>query len=68
MRIQKAVIPTAGFATRLLPATRTVPKQMMPVLDRPAIHYTVEEAVQAGDPPDSPSHISWPGVDRGVLR
>ena len=48
MKIQKAVIPTAGFATRLLPATRTVPKQMMPVLDRPAIHYTVEEAVQAG--------------------
>ena len=48
MKIRKAVIPAAGLGTRFLPATRTVPKVMIPVLDRPAIHYVVEEAAQAG--------------------
>ena len=48
MSIRKAVIPTAGFGTRFLPVTRSVPKNMLPVLDRPSIHFAVEEAVAAG--------------------
>ena len=48
MSVRKAVIPAAGFGTRFLPATRSIPKVMIPVLDRPAIHYAVEEAAQAG--------------------
>ena len=48
MKIRKAVIPVAGFGTRFLPVTRAIPKVMIPVLDRPAIHYTVEEAIHAG--------------------
>ena len=48
MKIRKAVIPAAGFATRFLPVTRSVPKAMLPVLDMPALHYVVEEATQAG--------------------
>ena len=47
MNVRKAVIPAAGFGTRFLPATRTVPKVMIPVLDRPAIHFAVEEAARA---------------------
>ena len=48
MRVRKAVIPAAGFGTRFLPATRSVPKVLLPVLDTPAIHYSVAEAAQAG--------------------
>ena len=48
MRVRKAVIPTAGFGTRFLPVTRSVPKNMLPVWDRPSIHLTVEEAARAG--------------------
>ena len=48
MRVRKAVIPTAGFGTRFLPVTRSVPKNMLPVWDRPSIHLTVEEAAGAG--------------------
>ncbi len=48
MSIRKAVIPTAGFGTRFLPVTRSVPKNMLPVLDRPSIHFTIEEAAAAG--------------------
>ena len=48
MKVSKAVIPAAGLGTRFLPATRSIPKPMVPVLDRPAIHYTVEEAAQSG--------------------
>ena len=44
----KAVIPAAGLGTRFLPATKSMPKEMMPVVDKPAIHYVVEEAVNAG--------------------
>ncbi|NIA09931.1 MAG: UTP--glucose-1-phosphate uridylyltransferase GalU [Nitrospiraceae bacterium] len=44
----KAVIPAAGLGTRFLPATKSMPKEMMPVVDKPAIHYVVEEAVRAG--------------------
>jgi UTP--glucose-1-phosphate uridylyltransferase len=48
MRVRKAVIPVAGFGTRLLPASKTVPKTMLQVVDRPVIHYVVEAAVQSG--------------------
>ncbi len=48
MKIRKAVIPAAGLGTRMLPATKTVPKEMLPMVDKPAIQYIVEEAVAAG--------------------
>ena len=48
MTIRKAVIPTAGFGTRFLPVTRALPKNLLPVFDRPSIHLCVEEAVTAG--------------------
>src|SRR5882724_485566 len=44
----KAVIPAAGLGTRFLPATKATPKEMLPVVDKPAIQYVVEEAVSAG--------------------
>jgi len=46
--ITKAVVPAAGLGTRFLPATKAMPKEMLPVVDRPAIQYVVEEAVEAG--------------------
>ena len=48
MRAHKAVIPAAGLGTRFLPATKAQPKEMLPVVDKPAIQYVVEEAVTAG--------------------
>ncbi|TDO95123.1 UDP-glucose pyrophosphorylase [Halanaerobium saccharolyticum] len=48
MKIKKAVIPAAGWGTRLLPATKAQPKEMLPIVDKPAIQYIVEEAVAAG--------------------
>ena len=48
MAIHKAVIPAAGLGTRFLPATKATPKEMLPVVDKPAIQYVVEEAVAAG--------------------
>jgi UTP--glucose-1-phosphate uridylyltransferase len=48
MRIRKAVIPAAGLGTRVLPATKAVPKEMLPLADKPAIQYIVEEAVASG--------------------
>ena len=48
MPVRKAVIPAAGFGTRFLPATKAQPKEMLPIVDRPAIEYQVEEAVRAG--------------------
>lgn len=47
-RLRKAVIPAAGLGTRFLPATKATPKEMLPVIDKPAIQYVVEEAVAAG--------------------
>src|SRR6266481_1753714 len=46
--IVKAVIPAAGFGTRMLPATKAVPKEMLPVASKPLIQYAVEEAVASG--------------------
>jgi UTP--glucose-1-phosphate uridylyltransferase len=48
MTIRKAVIPAAGFGTRFLPISKAVPKEMLPVVDRPVIQYVVEEAVASG--------------------
>lgn len=48
MTIRKAVLPVAGLGTRVLPATKAIPKEMLPVVDRPAIQYVVDEALEAG--------------------
>lgn len=48
MKIKKAVIPAAGLGTRVLPATKAMPKEMLPIVDKPAIQYIVEEAVKSG--------------------
>ncbi len=48
MRIRKAIIPAAGLGTRVLPASKALPKEMLPIVDKPAIQYIVEEAVRAG--------------------
>lgn len=46
--LRKAVLPVAGFGTRVLPATKAIPKEMLPVFDRPALQYVVDEALAAG--------------------
>ena len=43
-KVKKAIIPAAGWGTRFLPATKAQPKEMLPIVDKPAIQYTVEEA------------------------
>ena len=48
MKIKKAVIPAAGLGTRVLPASKSMPKEMLPIVDKPAIQYIVEEAVKSG--------------------
>lgn len=48
MKITKAVIPAAGFGTRFLPQTKAMPKEMLPIVDKPVIQYVVEEVVQSG--------------------
>ena len=47
-KIRKAVLPVAGFGTRVLPATKSIPKEMLPVVDQPALQYVVDEAGEAG--------------------
>ncbi|WP_175060115.1 UTP--glucose-1-phosphate uridylyltransferase GalU [Thermococcus sp. 2319x1] len=48
MKIRKAVIPAAGLGTRMLPITKSMPKEMLPIVNKPVIHYVVEEAIRAG--------------------
>ena len=48
MKITKAVIPAAGFGTRFLPATKAVPKEMLPIIDKPTLQYIIEEAAASG--------------------
>jgi UTP--glucose-1-phosphate uridylyltransferase len=48
MTIKKAVIPAAGLGTRFLPVTKSMPKEMLPIIDKPVIHYVVEEAINSG--------------------
>ena len=48
MKVTKAVFPVAGFGTRFLPATKAMPKELLPVVDKPLIQYAAEEAIAAG--------------------
>lgn len=48
MKVRKAIIPAAGLGTRFLPATKALPKEMLPIVDKPTIQYVVEEAIQSG--------------------
>ena len=48
MKINTAVIPAAGLGTRFLPVTKSLPKELLPILDKPMLQYVVEEAVEAG--------------------
>ena len=48
MKVKKAIIPAAGLGTRFFPATKTIPKEMLPIVDKPIILYVIEEAIQAG--------------------
>ena len=47
MTIRKAVFPVAGFGTRFLPATKAMPKELLPIVDKPLIQYAAEEAIKA---------------------
>lgn len=47
-RVKKAIIPAAGLGTRFLPATKAMPKEMLPIVDKPTIQYIVEEAINSG--------------------
>lgn len=48
MKIRKAIIPAAGLGTRVLPATKAIPKEMLPIVDKPALQYLVEELIESG--------------------
>lgn len=48
MKVKKAIIPAAGLGTRFLPATKSLPKEMLPIVDKPVIQFIVEEAVASG--------------------
>jgi len=48
MKVRKCIIPVAGFGTRFLPVTKALPKEMLPILDKPVVQYVVEEAVKSG--------------------
>lgn len=48
MKVQKAIVPIAGFGTRMLPATKSVPKEMLTIIDKPVIHYVLDELVESG--------------------
>ena len=66
--VRKAVIPVAGLGTRFLPATKALPKEMLPVVDRPVVQYCVDEAFEAGI-----EHVIFvtgarQGADRGPFR
>ena len=47
-KINKAVLPVAGFGTRFLPATKAIPKEMLSIIDKPLVQYAVEEAIEIG--------------------
>ena len=64
-QIRKAVIPVAGLGTRMLPATKAIPKEMLPVMDKPLIQYVVNEAIAAGievTPPATKNAKPAPGA------
>lgn len=47
-KVKKAIIPAAGLGTRFLPATKAMPKEMLPIVDKPTIQYIIEEAIESG--------------------
>ena len=47
-KVTKAIIPAAGMGTRFLPATKSMPKEMLPIVDKPVLQYVIEEAVESG--------------------
>src|ERR1700745_2354984 len=63
-RIRKAIFPVAGLGTRFLPATKAMPKEMLPVVDRPLIQHVVDEAREAGI--ENP--IFFTGRNKGVIE
>ena len=67
MTVRKAVIPIAGFGTRFLPATRTVPKALLPVIDTPSLDLAVREAADSGVEEVVLVTSRRPGVRGGVL-
>ena len=60
MKIKKAIFPVGGLGTRFLPATKSMPKEMLPIVDKPLIQYAVEEAAKAGIEPVSYTHLTLP--------
>jgi len=64
MAVTKAIIPAGGLGTRFLPATKTTPKEMLPVLDKPAIQYIVEEGIRSG----IKTFIMVTGKNKGVIE
>ena len=66
--VKKAVIPAAGLGTRFLPATKSQPKEMLPVVDKPSIQYVVEEAVAGGPHRHPHHHRAGQARHRGPLR
>ncbi|MDG1203020.1 MAG: sugar phosphate nucleotidyltransferase, partial [SAR86 cluster bacterium] len=46
--VKKAILPVAGLGTRFLPATKAIPKEMLPIIDKPLVQYAVEEAIDIG--------------------
>ena len=48
MKVRKTVIPATGLGTRFLPATKAMPKEMLPIVDKPTIQYIIEEAIASG--------------------
>ena len=59
--IRKAVIPAAGLGTRFLPATKTMPKEMLPIIDKPVIQFIVEEIIEKPSLEEAPSNIGTVG-------
>ena len=48
MKVRKAIIPAAGMGTRFLPATKSMPKEMLPIVDKPVLQFVIEEALDSG--------------------
>ena len=67
MKVRKAIIPAAGLGTRLLPNTKSIPKEMLPLVDKPVLQYIVEEAVAAGVEEDPHHHEPRQVPDRGLF-
>ncbi len=65
--VRKAVIPAAGFGTRFLPATKSQPKEMLPVVDTPTIEYVVKEAIDSGIKDIPYDHRPWKACNRRTL-